>query len=183
MTRQKQNKVFCESEITKQNNTHKIGYSQMWCRVHGRTNTGALRTVARELQHVNVMFKEEFVNAFRLQKAMESHGPFDIVVCFGTWPNVLTDEICKRQPRGWEPHERRDGGERRGGGSGRCPCASRHIRSAGCVTRERGSTTRGMRIQRARGKHTTRLATYVRTGWRRVCGSFSGEGSNGDASS
>ena len=27
---------------------------------------------------------------------MESHGPFDIVVCFGTWPNVLTDEICQK---------------------------------------------------------------------------------------
>ena len=37
------------------------------------------------------------------------------------------------------------------------------MRSAGCVARGRGSTTRGMRMQRAGGEHTARLATYVRT--------------------
>ena len=53
-----------------------------------------LQRTASQLQHVNVLVHDEFVNVFRLQPVLESHGPFDLVVSFGSWSNVLTDEIC-----------------------------------------------------------------------------------------
>ena len=53
-----------------------------------------LQRTASQLQHVNVLVHDEFVNVFRLQPVLESHGPFDLVVSFGSWPNVLTNEIC-----------------------------------------------------------------------------------------
>ena len=53
-----------------------------------------LQRTASQLQHVNVLVHDGFVNVFRLQPVLESHGPFDLVVSFGSWPNVLTNEIC-----------------------------------------------------------------------------------------
>ena len=61
-----------------------------------KDESGVLRTVARNLQNVTVKFEDDHVNAFRLQSVMEKYEWFDIVVCFGTWPNVLTDEICQK---------------------------------------------------------------------------------------
>ena len=59
---------------------------------------GELQRTAMLLQHINVLVlqnRTELVNVFRLQHVVESHGPFDLVVSFGSWPNVLTDDLCQ----------------------------------------------------------------------------------------
>ena len=60
--------------------------------------SGDLQRTAMRLQHIRALVLQdhtEFVNVFRLQHVVESHGPFDLVVSFGSWPNVLTDDLCK----------------------------------------------------------------------------------------
>ena len=42
-----------------------------------------------------VVEKDQFVNVFRLADILEKHDGIDLVLSFGSWPNVLTDEICE----------------------------------------------------------------------------------------
>ena len=42
-----------------------------------------------------VVEMDAFVNVFRLANILHKHDGIDLVLSYGSWPNVLTDEICE----------------------------------------------------------------------------------------
>ena len=42
-----------------------------------------------------VVETDAFVNVFRLANILRKHDGIDLVLSYGSWPNVLTDEICE----------------------------------------------------------------------------------------
>ena len=107
--------IFCESEGPSESEKSASECTGAeWCSIAGENENkqfwvftdvctgpwmaedGPLKRSIMEVANIkSIVYEEQFVNAFRLDDAIMLFGPFDLVVSFGAWPNVLTGEICQ----------------------------------------------------------------------------------------